>query len=134
MDTSVMASVLTWAEQVTGAPVALESAPEGGEGFMLLSIPGDIISRYKSGGHVATFPFSLVRRVNHADTDKRLESLKLLGDIAASIESKESWPVAPDGYLFQKMEALTLPARASFDDSGADDYQVTLALTYRKRG
>lgn len=139
-DTSVVGSVLTWLEAqpaVDSKTVGLEVAPpEGEDGFTLSSIPGEpYITRYKSGGYVAEYPFSVVLRINNPDTDGRIAATSALGDIAASIdEGRSAWPVAPEGFMYQRLEVRTLPARAATDSSGAEDYQVTFTLTYRKRG
>jgi hypothetical protein len=138
MDLSVMASVLTWVEQhptLAGLPAVLEDVPPAGEdGVMVLSIPGDIVTRYKGGGYVASQPFAVVVRRNNPDTQKRLDTLAQLGDMAKSIDDENAWPLAPEGFDYYTMEVRTLPARATRDDTGADDYQVTFTLTYRKRG
>lgn len=138
-DNQVAISVLSWLEQhqaLSGLPVTLEAAPpEGTDGVTLSSLTGDpIIKRYKSGGYVAAYPFSVMLRVNHADTQRHIDAIGVLGDIAASIEEKAGWPVAPDGFDYHTIETRTLPVLASRTDSGADDYQVTFTLTYRKRG
>jgi hypothetical protein len=138
-DTTVIASVLTWLESHparNGFPVALEDEPpEGTDGLMLLSIPGEgYVKRYKSGGHVASFPFAVVRRTNNPDTQTRLDVMGQLGDIVASIESRTAWPTAPEGFDYQSLEVRTQPARVARSEAGADDYQATFTLMYRKRG
>jgi hypothetical protein len=144
MDTTVIASVLTWAEQHPalvdehGAhlPVGLEELPaEGVDAVMLTSLTGDpYIKRYKSGGYVAAFPFAVYMRIAAGDTASRINAIKALGDMGASIDERARWPVEPEGFEYQKLVVRTLPARIRTDDTGSQDYQVTFELTYRKRG
>jgi hypothetical protein len=54
--------------------------------------------------------------------------------MAKSIDDRTTWPLEPQGFDFHTMAVRSLPTRATRDDSGADDYQVTFTLTYRKRG
>lgn len=140
-DTTVTASVLTWLEAhpaiaAAGLPVALEHLPaEGVDAVMLSSLTGDpYVRRYKSGGFVAPYDFAVVLRANPLDTTGRLDAMGLLGDIAASIEDRTAWPSAPAGYAYDALEMRTLPAPVARYDSGAEDYQATFTLTYRKRG
>jgi len=134
-DTSVVASVLTWLEGIAaeeGTGAMLEDYPPGG-GLMLSSITGDpYITRYKGGGYVAGYPFSVSLRAPGVDTAGRVAAMELLSDIADSIADRSTWPVEPEGVTYQSFEVRTLPARVGRDDSGADDYQVTFTLTYRK--
>ena len=137
MDTTVVASVLTWAQghaALAGIPVGLEELPaEGVNAAMVSSLAGDpYIKRFKSGGHIAAYPFQVILRVNGAATAARLAAMKTLSDIAASIEVASTWPVAPAGYDYMAFEPRTLAAPIAADDSGARDYQTTFELTYRK--
>lgn len=138
-DTTVVASVLTWLEahdSVDGLPVTLEDIPADGiNAVMLTSIPGDpYVKRYKSGGYMATYPFAVVLRLSQPDTSDRLTAMGVLGDLASSIDDRATWPSPPTGYDYDSLEVRTMPARVARGESGADDYQVTFTLTYRKRG
>lgn len=142
-DLTVAASVLTWLGQhpalrVSGVqlPVALEDLPASAPvGVMLQTLVGDpYIKRYKSGGHLAAHPFAVYLRVRMADTASRLDALGLLGNLGASIDDSGTWPVPPTGYDFTSLVLRTTPARVAVDDAETEDYQLTLELTYRKRG
>jgi hypothetical protein len=136
-DASVMAAVLTWVENhasVDGEPVVLEDVLDDGvDGFIVSAIPGDPwVKQYKGGGGVAAQAFAVVARRNNPDTQRRLDTISALGDIAASIRDRNTWPALPDGFAIYNLEERTSPGRIGHDDSGADDYQVTFTLTYRK--
>ena len=137
MDTTIAASVLTWAQghaALSGLPVGHEELPaEGVNAAMVSSLSGDpFVKRFKSGGYIAAYPFQVILRVNGADTAARLAAMSTLSDIAASIETTSTWPVAPAGYDYMAFELRTLPAPIAADDSGVRDYQITFELTYRK--
>lgn len=142
-DTTIIAAVLTWVENhpdlVDGEgvhlPVALEQLPaEGVDAVMLSALTGEpYIRRYKTGGHLASLPFAVYLRVNGGDTASRIDAMRVLGDMAESIEDRSTWPVAPSGYDSFSLALRTMPAPIA-TDSGTQDYQVTFELTYRKRG
>lgn len=144
MDTTIVESVLAWVEEhpalvdADGArlPVALEDLPaDGADAVMLASLAGDpYIRRYKSGGHVTSYPFAVYLRIGRPDTGARIDAMAALGDMAASIDDRRAWPAPPGGYDFTSLVLRTTPARISEEDDGAVDYQVTFELTYRKRG
>ncbi len=144
MDTTIVASVLTWAEQhpalVDAAgehlPVGLEVLPaEGVDAVMLSTLTGEpYIKRYKDGGYVASYPFQLILRVNAGDTASRIDAMAALGDVGASIDDRTTWPVEPEGFDYWTMAMRTSPVPIRTDDAGTQDYQVTMELTYRKRG
>lgn len=144
MDTTMTAALLTWAEthpalvDSGGAqlPVLLEDLPaDGTDGVMLSTLVGEpYVRRYKSGGYIASYPFGLWLRVNGGDTASRLDAMKVLGDVASSIEGGEDKPASPDGYEVQGVELRTPPVKVAAGESGSEDYQVTFEMTYRKRG
>lgn len=141
MDTTITAAVLTWLEHhsaivAASLPVGLEVLPaEGIDAVMLSTLAGDpYIVRYKGGGARMSYPFGVYLRSNGPDTKSRLDAMKVLGDIAASIEDRSTWPVAPAGYDSFSLNLRTMPAPIARSESGAQDYQVTFELTYRKRG
>lgn len=137
-------ALLTWAEAHAalvasdGArlPVTLDDMPaDGTDCVMLSTLVGDpYVRRYKSGGYIAAYPFALYLRVHGGDTASRLDAMKVLGDVASSIEGGEDRPTAPDGYEVLGMELRTPPVKIAVDESGSEDYQVTFVMTYRKRG
>lgn len=136
MDTTIVAAVLSWAESheaLDGLPVELEELADGG--VMLASLPGDpVIMGYKDGGYRAAYPFALTLRVPASpDTAARLDAMRVLGDVAATIDDEDAWPVLPDGYDLYDMRLLTTPARVTVAEDGTTDYQATFELTYRKR-
>lgn len=138
LDATVAAAVLEWAEghpALGGLPVRFEDMPRDGDAVMLAALAGEpYVKRYKSGGHVAEFPFAVYLRSHGADTASRLDAHRVLSDLAHSIEDRAAWPTEPDGFAWAAFEARTLPARISSAEAGYEDWQLTLALTYRKRG
>jgi hypothetical protein len=145
MDTTIVASVLTWLEghpafaetdQQALVPVTLEELPtDGTAGAMLSTLTGDpYLKRYKDGGYVALYPFQVILRIPGEDTQLRIDAMATLGDIATSIDDRNTWPVAPEGYSYQTFSVRTSPVPIGVDDSGTRDYQATFELTYRKRG
>lgn len=136
MDTTIVAAVLTWAENhpaLSGLDVRLEDITDGG--VMLASLPGDpIIMGYKDGGYRASYLFSLTVRVPAApDTAVRLDAMRVLGDVADTIEDESGWPDLPDGFDLFGLAVRTTPARVSVAEDGSTDYQATFELTYRRR-
>jgi hypothetical protein len=145
MDTTVVESVLSWVEahpalvDARGArlPVVLEDLPaDGTDAVMLASLAGDpYIARYKSGGYVTSYPFGVYLRLGASpDTNARLDAMATLGDMAASIDDRKTWPSPPEGYHYTNLVLRTTPARIAEGDDGAVDYQVTFELMYLKKG
>lgn len=138
MDKDVISAVLAWLKDhaaLAETGCELERLPtDGTDGTMLQSLPGDpVITRYRSGGYVAQYPFAVVVRTGGSDTASRLNAMEVLGALWADIESG-SKPEAPEGFDFVGLVIRTTPARVAVGDSGYEDYQATFALTYRKRG
>lgn len=142
IDTTVIGSVLTWAEGHAAfeldderIPVGLEDMPAGVPSVMVATMPGDpYVRRYKSGGYIASWPFGVYLRTDKAaDTAARIDATRVLGDVQASIDDKASWPVAPEGYEYTGFEVTTTPARISENEDGTADYQMTLELTYYRK-
>jgi hypothetical protein len=153
-DLTVASAVLTWLKAhpslvdggATQIPVALDDLPAAGQPgldgsptsgpvMMLQSLAGDpYIKRYKSGGHIAAYPFAVYLRQPATDTAARLDAMKLLSDLGDSIDDESGWPAAPAGYDFMSLVLRTTPARVAVDDAGTEDYQATFELIYRKRG
>lgn len=101
---------------------------------MLQSLQGDpVVTRYRSGGYIAQYPFAVVVRTGAGDTSGRLDAMDVLGALWAVVEAG-SRPDAPDGSDIVSLAIRTTPARISADEDGTEDYQATFALTYRKRG
>ena len=141
-DTTVVASVLTWLETHTSLvnsagdqlAVMLEDYPAG-DGVMFSTLVGEpYVRRYKSGGAVVAFPFAVYLRASALDTAARIDAMRVLGDLAESIDDKDSWPAAPAGFTWDALSIRTRPARVATGQVGPDDYQVTFTLTYRKEG
>jgi len=139
MDTTVVGAVLTWLEThpaLAGIPVFLEDLPtDGRDAVMLSTLVGEpYVKRYKSGGHIAEYPFAVHLRSNGGDTAARLQAMSVLGNVSVSIDDRGAWPAAPDGFSWISLERRTLPVRVATGEAGPEDYQITLELTYRKRG
>lgn len=144
MDTTVVGAVLAWLEAhpslVDGhgahLPVLLEDLPaDGRDAVMLSTLVGEpYVKRYKSGGYLAEFPFAVYLRSNGGDTASRIDAIKVLGDVSASIDTREAWPAEPAGVNWVRLERRTLPVRVATGETGPEDYQVTFTITYRKRG
>lgn len=144
MDTTVVGAVLSWLEahpvlvDALGAhlPVLLEDLPaDGRDAVMLSTLVGEpYAKRYKSGGHLAEYPFAVYLRSNGGDTASRIDAIRVLGDLSASIDARDGWPVEPEGFNWVSLAARTLPVRVATGETGPEDYQVTFAITYRKRG
>jgi len=139
MDTTVVASLLTWVEghdALAPLPVGLEDFPvDDRDAVMLSLLSGDpVVKRYKSGGYIAAQQFQLILRTHLTDTAARLDAMRRMSDVASSIEDSGTWPVAPDSYDYHMLTVRTAPVPVAVDDSGARDYQLTMELAYRQRG
>ncbi len=136
VDATIPAAVLTWAENhpaLAGLDVRLEDIIDGG--VMLASLPGDpVIMGYKDGGYRASYLFSLTMRVPSTPaTAVRLDAMRVLGDVADTIEDESGWPDLPDGFDLFSLDVRMTPARVAVAEDGSTDYQATFELTYRRR-
>lgn len=82
-----------------------------------------------SGSYEAQFPASLIYRVRPSDTTKRLEAQSTVDKIGEEIESM-SYPQIDGNRTIQKIERLSNSEPIYRDESGIEDWQLSLNLVY----
>lgn len=93
--------------------------------------------RYLDGSYVAAYRFALVLRQESDDTRERLDSTKILRELAAAVRSladpttRTTLDLGSEARLWS-ISADTLPARVQAQQ-GCTDYQVTLAVKYKQQ-
>lgn len=141
MSMSIPLAVLKWLEDHPAAvvdgtriPVSLETmAADGSTAMMLQARAADrIVRRYKDGGYIARYPFAVWLRVGARDTAARLEAMRVLMEMATSIDDRSSWPIEPEGARWVSLNAEMAPVKLMVHQDGTEDYQVSFELTYAK--
>ena len=145
MNIGLVSSVLDWIEGHPAAviteggvesrtPVNLETAPaDGSTALMLRTLAASkIVRRYKSGGYIARYEFAVWLRVGARDTAARLEAMRVLMEMGASIDDRSTWPTEPEGMSWVSFSVQSLPAPVFVASDGTEDYQVSFELTYAK--
>ena len=110
--------------------VDVDMAKSAEVGMTLSTIPGTYItSKYILGGYQAEYQFEMLYRIKPGDSiDARLEAVELLnrfGDWA-----RTNKPELGEGIRALKVEPTTQAAKLAALESGYEDYQILMRLTY----
>lgn len=88
-----------------------------------------IIEQFIDGSYIADYQFKIVYRLNPGSQKRRLEADKLLDDMAAWANGQK--PFIGDGLEVQELEQTTAAALFAILDSGWEDHQIFMRMTYK---
>lgn len=124
-----------WLNETPDAPVAIERIdyefmPAKKVCMALSLIQGAyIVERFIDGSYTAEYPFKIVYRLNPGSQNRRLEADKLLDDMAAWANGQK--PFIGEGLEVQELEQTTASALFAILDSGWEDHQIFMRMTYK---
>lgn len=85
--------------------------------------------RYITGGHMAVYPFSVVRRIIPGESpDMRLEAMELLNRLGAWATANR--PKLPGKLRTVRVEPTSRGKFAGVGNDGDEDYEIKIKLTY----
>jgi len=134
---SVKRSLLIWINKCPLLPrdidkglVQYDMLPKTGAGMALHTIQGaSILENYITGGHTASYQFSLIYRANQvSSSNKRLTAEETLDKIAAWLV--ENVPDLGDKLINVEVKQNTRSAQYAPYEDGDADFQTMMSLTY----
>jgi hypothetical protein len=132
-EASIAQAVYDFVRARTELPCEFGSLPASRESLPCVSVQtltGDpVTKRYKSGAYIGNYRFAVYLRQSAEDNAARLDSSKVLTDLATSIDG--ATVTLPASFVFWGLEQDTLPVGVTVD-TAYEDWQATFTLTYKK--
>lgn len=88
-----------------------------------------IVERFIDGSYIAECQFKIIYRLNPSSQNRRLEADELLDEMANWANGQT--PFIGDGLEVQDLEQTTASALFAILDSGWEDHQIFMRMTYK---